>query len=282
MLPKLIENRKVMLQNDEVLSQLGEIDLLITEKSINSSIKEMDRTQAVNTLTLMSQNILSDIGLKQADPYEIARFCDVVVKYYKRLSINEIKLAFELLLIGELDNYLPKDKYQQPDKNHYQSFSFDYVSKVLKAYTKRRDRTWQKAHLALPSNERKEPTEQDRKESRERFIKQIKEAFVAYEAHGLKLTIYVPSYWVQFLHERGFIKHAPELSEETIKEVFNNLKRGKYYVTENEKIDIENKYRKNEVHPALMRKANNQYYYDLIYKFFNYLIENNKHLDDLL
>ena len=282
MLPKIIENRKVLLQNNEVLSQLGEIDLLITEKGINIPIKDMDRLYVSNTLTAMSVNILMDIGIKKAEPYEIGRFVDVVMRYYKRFSLNEIKLAFELLLLGELDYYLPKDSKGQPDKNHFQSFSFEYISKVLRAYGKRRDKTWHKAHLALPANDRKEPTEQDRKESRERFERDIKKAFDLYKSEQEKITIFIPAYWVQFLHEKGFIKEAPELSKDTIQEVFENIKKGIGFIDERDKIEIEKQFKNNQIHPTLLRKANNQYYYDLIYKFFDYLIKNEKDLNELL
>ena len=282
MLPKLIENRKILLQDNRVLETLGEIDLLITEKSVNTPIMHTDNTVAFNQLTMMSKNILLDIGIKQAEPYEIGRFCDVVMRYYKSLSVNEIKLAFELLLIGELDPYLPKDKNGEPDKNHYQSFSFEYISKVLKAYKKRKDRTWQKAHLALPDPTKKEPTEEDRKKSRERFIESIKEAFNAYAEHHLKVRIYVPAYWVSFLHERGFIKKAPELSDKTIKEAYRKIITKEVYVDERTKQDIEKDFNQGKNHPILLRNSEHEYYYELIYQFFDYLLKNNKDLNDLI
>jgi len=267
MLPKLVENRKMLLQSDEVLSKLGEIDLLITEKSVHSPIRDIDREVAFNQLTLMSKNILLDVGIKDAQPYEIGRFCDIVTRYYKRLSLNEIKLAFELLLIGELDQYLPKDRNGQPDKNHYQSFSFEYISKVLRAYTKRRDKTWHKAHLALPSFENKEPTEEDRRESRERFVNDIKKAFSLYRDEGEQTTVLIPAYWVSFLNKKGFIKVEPQLDESAINIILERIK-GETKLGEEKK--------------NLKQKAQFEYYHGLIYKFFDYLINKNEDLNELL
>lgn len=267
MLPKLIENRKILLQSNEVLSQLGELDLLITEKSINPPLKSMDRVQAVSILTQMSKNILFDIGIKQADPYEIGRFCDVVLRYYKRFSINEIKLAFELLLIGELDQYLPKDRNQQPDKNHYQSFSFEYISKVLRAYSRRRDRTWHKAHKALPVFENKEPTEADRKESRERFVNDIKKAFTLYRDEKEETAVLIPAYWVSFLNKKGFINIEPELDEHLISGILERIK---------------GETKRGEETKNLKQKAQFDYYHGLIYRFFDYLLSKNEDLNKLL
>jgi hypothetical protein len=282
MLPKIIENRKVLLQNNDVLSKLGEIDLLITEKGVNIPIKDMDRIQATKILTDMSEKILLDIGIKKAEPYEIIRFVDVITKYYKRFSVNEIKLAFELLLIGELDYYLPKDRNGQADKNHYQSFSFEYISKVLRAYGKRRDKTWHKAHLALPSNSKKEPTEQDIKESRERFVNDIKTAFNKYKDSGDKTVIYIPAYWVDFLHKKGFIKVAPELTDIMIKDAYSLIIKGKIFLTEYDKRNVQKDYENGVINPMLKRKAQFEYYYNLIYEFFDFVIKNKEDLNELL
>ena len=51
------------------------------------------------------------------------RLTNIIAKYYPKLTIAEIKLAFEMLIIGRLGQI-----------EHYQQLSVDYVCKVLNAY----------------------------------------------------------------------------------------------------------------------------------------------------
>lgn len=282
MLPKIKDSNKIILQDKNVLSKLNEIDLLIAEKGINVSISELSKIRSANMLTEMSKNILKDVGIKEADIYEIGRFVDLCLKYYKTLSLNEIKLAFELLLIGELDNFLPKDKNGQADKNHYQSFSAEYITRVLKAYKKRKDKTWLKAYSALPKKEDWVPDENEKRESRKRFIEDIKKVFNNYKATGEKTDIHIPAYWVYFLHKQGFIKEPPILNKNTIEDIYKRIIGNDVFIDATERKHIEKDFKKNEIHPSLLRKAQYQYYYDLIYRFFDYVIKKNEDLNKLL
>ena len=66
------------------------------------------------------------------------------------MTLADIKIAFELATTGELDEFLPKDKYGNPDKNHYQQFNADYFAKILKAYKQKQNVVIDKAFKVLP------------------------------------------------------------------------------------------------------------------------------------
>lgn len=59
-------------------------------------------------------------------------------------------MAFELMVTGELNDYLPKDRYGNPDKEHYQLFNADYFCKVLNAYREYRNSIINKAIEMVP------------------------------------------------------------------------------------------------------------------------------------
>ena len=92
-----------------------------------------------------------------------------IAKYFSDFSLNEIKLAFEFMILRELDAYLPQDK-GQIHREHYQVFSLEYVTRVLQAYRAKRS----PVRLKLNSHvEPQEPTEEEKKILFEAFKKEI-------------------------------------------------------------------------------------------------------------
>ena len=85
-----------------------------------------------------------DTGFKIPENIDEWKFiCDRLIKifkqYYKDLTLWDIATAFELLSVGQLDEFLPKNLFNEPDKGHYQQFNVDYFAKILNAYKKKRD-----------------------------------------------------------------------------------------------------------------------------------------------
>ena len=71
-------------------------------------------------------------------------------------------MAFEMSLTGELDDFLPKGRDGQPDRNHYQQFNAEYVCKILNAYKGRRAWVLKKANDAVPKPEEKPDPDRER------------------------------------------------------------------------------------------------------------------------
>ena len=70
-------------------------------------------------------------------------------------------MAFEMSLTGELDDFLPRGRDGQPDRNHYQQFNAEYVCKILNAYKGRRSWVLRKAHEAMPPEPEKQISQEE-------------------------------------------------------------------------------------------------------------------------
>lgn len=94
--------------------------------------------------------------------YICTRLLDLLKRYYSQLTLSEVKLAFELLITGELDDYLPKDRDGNAERKHYQQFNADYFAKVLNAYCRKQNQVIGKAYTALPEPKKELSPEQIR------------------------------------------------------------------------------------------------------------------------
>lgn len=152
---KAIDVRREMIKSTHVARSLTKIERYIFSASTNKQIVEISDDILTQKLSQMFKFIAMDIGYiipndVQDWAYICTRLMDLLKKYYSQLTLSEIKLAFELLLTGELDEFLSKDKEGKADRKHYQQFNADYFSKVLNAYVKKQNLVIYKAYKALP------------------------------------------------------------------------------------------------------------------------------------
>lgn len=152
---KAIDVRREMIKSTHVARSLTKIERYIFSASTNKQIVEISDDILTQKLSQMFKFIAMDIGYIipsdiQDWAYICTRLMDLLKKYYSQLTLSEIKLAFELLLTGELDEFLSKDKEGKADRKHYQQFNADYFSKVLNAYVKKQNLVIYKAYKALP------------------------------------------------------------------------------------------------------------------------------------
>lgn len=152
---KAIDVRREMIKSTHVARSLTNIERYIFSASTNKQIVEISDDILTQKLSQMFKFIAMDIGYiipndVQDWAYICTRLMDLLKKYYSQLTLSEIKLAFELLLTGELDEFLSKDKEGKADRKHYQQFNADYFSKVLNAYVKKQNLVIYKAYKALP------------------------------------------------------------------------------------------------------------------------------------
>lgn len=129
-----------------------------------------------------------DLGIRKSgdstdQAYMEARFIQIVSMYYRDLTLSEVKVAFELLIVGELDEYLPKNNDGTARREHYQYFNADFISRILSAYRKRRAALTAKLEILLPERSHEKSPEEIRKinvDYRE-FLKGILERIAASE-----------------------------------------------------------------------------------------------------
>jgi len=160
---KAVEVRRQMLDSPH-LESLTRIDKSVFLASTKTSISDIDDATLVNRTSQLFRFIAKDVGYRIPTDsndwaYNCTRILDFIKKYYSNLSLDEIKLAFELSVFGELDEFLPKDAKGQPDNKHYQEFNIDYFSKILRAYKSKQSISISKAYKALPEPKKEPPRE---------------------------------------------------------------------------------------------------------------------------
>lgn len=168
----------------EVVSRLNPIDRDIWVASTKKPISGYSPEELTNHVGKLSAMIAKDAGIKNIDTYSATRFVDILRKYYYTLSLSEIKTAFELGMTGQLDEYLPKDKNGHPDRHHYQSFSIDYVTKILNAYKRKFSDVETKVYTSLPAPE-KVVTEQEKQFYINHFRETLRKTYIVYKYKGI-------------------------------------------------------------------------------------------------
>lgn len=148
---RAIDVRRDIVMVPQAMAALNTVEKRILQASIKTPISEMDTEELASKVAKLAEYISRDAGIKKIDAYDVTRFLNILTTYYSTLSLSEVKMAFELSMIGELDDYLPRDRDGRPDKNHYQSFSVDYVAKILNAYNNKSKDAQFKAYNALPT-----------------------------------------------------------------------------------------------------------------------------------
>lgn len=169
---------------ETALASLSPIERNVWEARMKRSISEYPVEELTGHVGKLSTMIARDAGIREVDAYNAARFLDILRKYYYSLSLSEVKVAFELGMTGQLDEYLPKDKHGNPDNHHYQSFSVEYVTKILNAYKKKFSDVQAKVYKALPEPKR-EVTDIEKEIYISYYRNITRSAFLLYKYRGL-------------------------------------------------------------------------------------------------
>lgn len=151
---KSIDVRRQMIEISEVAESLSRIEKYIFSASTKLQICDIDDTTLVGKIGKLFRYIAIDVGYNIPQDsndwaYICSRLMDVITRYYSQLTIADIKLAFELLSIGELDRFLPKDSKGNAERRHFQNFNVDYLARILNAYERRQNEVIGKAYKSL-------------------------------------------------------------------------------------------------------------------------------------
>lgn len=185
---KAIEVRRRMMQLPEVAKALNPVEKYVFAASTKTPIAEIDDAKLVENLSLLFKRIAMDVGyiIPQNENdwnYIQSRLLDILKRYHSDMTLADIKIAFELATTGELDEFLPKDKHGNPDKNHYQQFNADYLSKILNAYRRKQNGVIHKAYKALPEP-KKELTPEEKRYYHNQTVARCREVFLQYKYTG--------------------------------------------------------------------------------------------------
>lgn len=137
-----LQLRREAAANPEMLARFEPVERAVFLASVERTVGEYDEQELGEALIQSLKWIAKDIGYKSATQedaqYLLARTMQLLRLYYSDMTLQDFRMAFELACTGELDDYLPKDRFGQPDKSHYQSFNAEYIGKIMKAYKARR------------------------------------------------------------------------------------------------------------------------------------------------
>lgn len=227
---KAIDIRRQMVDVPEVAKALNSVDKFIFAASTKTLISELDDQKLVEKTKQLFRFIAMDVGFQVPnDPTDWAYICtrllDLLKKYFSTLTLADIKLAFEMAAMGELNEHLPKDRNGEPDKNHYQQFNAEYFGKILNAYKKKQGEVIHKAMKALPEPEHK-PSEKELAYYHNQTLDSIKNAYLKYKDQNefvvdglLEMFIY------NFLEKNNLVEPIKQTNEDREKALANYLSR---------------------------------------------------------
>lgn len=151
--------RREMAKIPAVMDALGPVERSVFLASTDKTIAEYDTNELSIELAKALKWIAKDVGYRATDEsergYLVVRVAEILKRYYDGLTMRDFKMAFEMSITGELDDYLPKGRDGQADRGHYQQFNAEYVCKILNAYKCRRESVLRKANAAIPEPESK-------------------------------------------------------------------------------------------------------------------------------
>ena len=179
--------RREMVSNPAVMAVLGPVEKAVFLASTAKTIAEYNGAELTAELAVALKWICKDVGYRATDEaemqYLVIRIAEILKRYYSGMSLKDFRMAFEMSITGELDDFLPKGRDGQADRNHYQQFNAEYVCKILNAYRARRGWIIKKANDAMPKAEKRMP-EAEREFYRNESRKECARAFYCYKYRG--------------------------------------------------------------------------------------------------
>ena len=158
--------RREMVKIPAVMAALGPVEKAVFLASTAKTVAEFDPAELAAELNTALRWIAKDIGYRATDEsdmqYLVIRTAEILKRYYSALSLKDFRMAFEMSLTGELDDFLPRGRDGQPDRGHYQQFNAEYICKILNAYKGRRGWILKKAYDNVPRPEPKRDPAKDR------------------------------------------------------------------------------------------------------------------------
>lgn len=137
----------------EVANGLSAVERLVFKAQFGRPFSDYQQAELVRALAEPVRFVMMDVGAKAGDAgenaYRLARTAELLKRYFGELTLADFRQAFELLISGELDAYLPK-RDGKPDRGHYQNFNAEYIIKVFRAYALRRAAVMRRAEELKP------------------------------------------------------------------------------------------------------------------------------------
>lgn len=128
--------RAIAREND--LAQLPMVDRSVFMAATAKVAQEYETAELSAEFGKLMPRIARDVGIRTTSGKDwennMVRIIQIMRKYYPMFSVRDVQMAFELSVTGGLNDYLPKDRNGNPDKDHYQMFNAEYFCKIMNAY----------------------------------------------------------------------------------------------------------------------------------------------------
>lgn len=209
----MVERRRQMAKMPAIMDVLEPIERSMFLASTDKIIAGYVDSELLAELNKALRFIAKDVGYRCSDATEYEyltfRICEIVKRYYGTMTMREFRLAFEMCITGELDDYLPKGRDGQADRGHYQQFNAEYVCKILNAYKQRRVQVLKKANDAMPAQEKPRDYTAE-KENKNEIRQDCITAFTFFRDNGYmpRISPVAEMLYYQILSDAGL---APEI-----------------------------------------------------------------------
>lgn len=162
-----LEIRKNLAKNPEAMSGLVPVEKAVYLAATGRPIDDYNAVELAKELRESLHWICKDVGFRSSNEadaqYLVVRTSEILKRYYADLSLRDFRMAFEMCLTGELDEYLPRNKDGQPERNHYQNFNAEYICRILNAYRARRRKIIGKVNKAVEPETPSDFTQEQKK-----------------------------------------------------------------------------------------------------------------------
>lgn len=210
--------RRELIGNADVMGALTPVERAVFLASTAKTIAEITPEQLAVELRTALKWICKDVGYRIQDEadsqYLVIRTAEILKRYYSNLTLKDFRMAFEMSITGQLDEFLPRNRDGKADRGHYQQFNAEYVCKILDAYALRRGSVLKKAFDAIETPEI--TTGEDQKqEYRREAINHLYEAFDEFRETGRLNTSSVTDlvFW-NILADNGLVVPVEITTEE--------------------------------------------------------------------
>lgn len=179
--------RREMIADPAVMGALDPVERAVFLASSAKTVAEYDAQQLATELRTALTWISKDVGVRTMESelqYTVIRTVELLKRYYSNLSLKDFRMAFEMSITGQLDEYLPRTRDGRADRGHYQQFNAEYICKILDAYVARRGAVLKKAFDAVKKNEDKPVDDEQKEHYRKEAIKHLYEAFDDFRETG--------------------------------------------------------------------------------------------------
>jgi len=157
------DQTKQIARREDLSEQIAQAGISIQRSKLQAiklsekpRIPDMDPVEFKTVGVELLRYIWKDFGIQGTpEKYDEIRFLDFLLAYYRDFSLEEIKLAFEYFITGELEGYVRKEL------NHYGRWSIQFAADILKGYRSYRGRAISDTRRQLPEPKEIEKTPEE-------------------------------------------------------------------------------------------------------------------------